>query len=208
MDHFNYFFPLLNSKTTLRLRVILSDSKWLTSRLGSLFSLLGRVIPGILMGANCCCLFVTLGRLVWNIFEVVQFLHVQMNNCFWVQVGWWFLNPGHGPVFGGLSSVSLCSSLQGSLVLETIHHTSQMGHRREAISLQPTSYYYQVWAWVEVSERKTLVLLILHGLNSALPYLISIIYPKTPLTFCTAVFFLYSSFLYPMLCVLLMYLLL
>ena len=28
-----------------------------------------------------------------------------------------------------------------------------MGHRREAISLQPPGYYYEVWAWVEVSER-------------------------------------------------------
>lgn len=74
---------------------------------------------------------------------------------------WLFLGTGCLVVFktwtwasvsGGLSSVYLCSSLQGSLMWATIHYTAQMGHRREAISLQPASYYYKAYAWIEVCE--------------------------------------------------------
>lgn len=56
------------------------------------------------------------------------------------------------------------------------------------------------------SVRETLVLLILNGLNSAPPCLISTNHPKTPLTFCPAVVLLYPSLLYPMLCIFVMYL--
>lgn len=45
------------------------------------------------------------------------------------------------------------------------------------------------------SVREILVLVILHGLNSALPYLVSTNHSKTPLTLFPGVSLLYSSFL-------------
>ena len=57
-----------------------------------------------------------------------------------------------------------------------------MGHRREAISLQP-QLVITIRCGPELkSVGEALVLLILHGLNSAHPYLISTNQPETPLT--------------------------
>ena len=101
-----------------------------------------------------------------------------MDGCFWVQVGWWFLKPGHGPLF--LEDCVLCICVppyKGALCEEPFITPLKWATGEKQFPSNPLVITIR-WGPELKSVRETLVLLILHGLNSSLPYLINMKYPS------------------------------
>lgn len=105
-----------------------------------------------------------------------------MNGCFWVQVGWWFLKPGHGPLC--LEDSVLCTCVlpyKGALCKEPFITPPKWAIGEKQFPSNQLVITIRCGPELK-SVGEALVLLILHGLNSAHPYLISTNHPKTPLT--------------------------
>lgn len=104
-----------------------------------------------------------------------------MSDCFSVQVVWWFSKPGRGPLF--LEDSVLCTCVRpykGALCEQPFITPLKWAIGEKQFHSNPLVITTRHTPELK-SVRGTLILLILHSLNSVLPYLISTNHPKIPL---------------------------